>query len=138
MLSTQRHPSMPASMGACRYDCIYLIDGERRWHSFPTVTVIASAELLLTATKQHSWKDYRADLLENRSPLPTSLSHSLAGSPLPPLEWNLSESGQEGLKLCPKSRTSETGAVTGQTEQIEGGNGARLVPRLLGLSGHRG
>lgn len=69
--------------------------------------------------------------------LPTSFYCSLAGSSLPPPEWKLKESGQEGLKLCFQSRSSKTIAVAGQDEQIEGGNGARLVPRLLGLSGHR-
>lgn len=78
-----------------------------------------------------------SDLLGNWSSLPTSLSHSLAGSSLHPPEWKLSGSGEEGPKLCPESGTSETGAVTGQAEQIEGGDDARFVPRLLGLSGNR-
>lgn len=76
-----------------------------------------------------------ADLLGSRSPLPSSLSQSLAGSPLPPpLEWNLSESGQEGPKLYPQSRTSETGAVNGSGWEDRGTDCSRLVPRLLGLS----
>lgn len=40
---------------------------------------------------------------------------------------------RRGQSCVPKV---ETVAVIGQAKQIEGGDGARLVPRLLGLSGH--